>query len=494
MGEGRVTTSGRRIVTAEDVLSNLLAETILLRRSNRQEASFALIAGDPRGGVIKVDDGEDVPAQDSILSLSDAEHRLGPVRFIGRVLGKVSLPVNSQSVHVAIEWKAIAALDDHRYLVRALELLGIKAHIRQEQETLPLGFELVYEPETQQVKLLQLPPGRVRQPTDQLHPAHALPLAKEQPKVLIETRRRDQQLDWETAVEPDRTRSAEETWQYFPKAKLAGPAPSGRGSKPPRAHTQPWPLVQRAEASRPESGAHEHLPVVIGHSRAEKPAQAEQQSEAQSRDAPERAPQVPQPQRRGRSKASRSRVATTKTPPRAGSQPEPCHPLVSKPRIQQTSETYRLGPQATESMRPISSPGRGPRADSERKKKAREPRSSSVGRRPPPEFPRPPTAGYYIIDDEQRPMVCDRVGQRSLSFVVARPTDLENGLRLVIGVPGDPVLQHYVRVEARVAGLYNAGSPDRWRIHVELERSAAPGKTESSYHRLVQHWALKAPR
>ncbi len=167
--------------------------------------------------------------------------------------------------------------------------------------------------------------------------------------------------------------------------------------------------------------------------------------------------------------------------------------MLRKPRIRTKSDTYRLGPQATESMHPLTSPGQD---KTKKRTPVQTPRasSSSLGRRPPPEFPRIPMAGYYIVDGEQRPMVCDKVGQRSLSFVVARPADLESGLSLVIGVPGDPVIHHFVRIEARIDGLYNAGAPDRWRIHVELERTAAPGKNDSAYHRLVQHWALKAPR
>jgi len=163
-----------------------VSEEIVLHAPDRA-GLFRLVAADPEGGIILPYRGGVMPPAGQVISLRVVDASYGGVRVIARNLEPISVAGDS-APHFAVQWVGITTTTHGAYLAKLLAVLGIRAHL-QEGGAVPDGRELVFDPTTQQAKMIALQDGLDRRPTAYIAEGRPAPMTQTQPTFLVETRR-----------------------------------------------------------------------------------------------------------------------------------------------------------------------------------------------------------------------------------------------------------------------------------------------------------------
>ena len=508
-----------------DLIHQLLPEPVLLQRANSIGAHFCLIAADARGGILKVDPEVLVPPDGHVLALYP--HGVAePARLVVRCLGLVTLPLATAGPHIGVEWIAVAASKSYQQLADALSMLGVKVYLQDQHQHIDANSELIYEPNSQQIRLTRVEEGHTRHLTQDFDSSEAFELAPEQSSLFIETQPADQQLDWRAtlttlkASEPTYEENALNTHpseathfevpslQPSPQLRMPSPAPQLRVPRlDDEGFSAPGPHRARTMNTADATQHHHATTSVFGERRETEPDAATQSTGTgeQFRRGPasghtlnedtglvtrpwDEAPEQDAVVLRARTPVAQASKDTGPEGPHG----QPAVVRVSESRDPQAplSAPHRRGTQkSTVIDRRVDRPMRL----SERAARAQGPLAEPterLGRRQPPEYERTPELGYIRVGKVIKKVLYDRVGQRSCSFLITTTRDLSTHKQVSLELPGDPVLDRRIRLDGRIMSIYGTGTVDCWRVHVEFPRPAE----RSDYHRLVQYWSTLSRR
>lgn len=174
-----------RPVTSDMLAPHLVGQALLLHMPDRP-GLIKLLAADADGGIVYPYSGAEPLTKGSICSFRLVDETFGPVRMVARALDKVNFPAGS-GPYFAVEWIAITTTGRYAYMNNILGALGVKAHIAEGRDIIPMGRELLFDPELQQVRLIEVNRKHGREPTVELA-AGTQNLAHTQPHILVETR------------------------------------------------------------------------------------------------------------------------------------------------------------------------------------------------------------------------------------------------------------------------------------------------------------------
>ena len=214
--------ASQRGVTMSMVAPHMLREPLVLHTKDRP-GLFKLVATDSTGGVLTAYGGAEQPETGELLSFYPVDDTYGRVRLLARALEPVRFP-SSVNLHVAVRWVAVTAAESARFLEKVLDVMGVKVHLPDADAEIVAHRELVYEPATQQVRMIEISGDHSRQPTADLAGGIEEQVTKTQPGILVETVSEDAILSWHAH-------------QTAPKVKAA-PPPAPTTSAPSAGMTQ----------------------------------------------------------------------------------------------------------------------------------------------------------------------------------------------------------------------------------------------------------------
>ncbi len=182
------------------VAPHVLKESLVLRAKERA-GLFKLVATDATGGVMTAYGGAEQPAAGDILSFLPVDEGFGPVRLLARALEPVEFP-GTVTLHVAVHWVAVTT-PSAAHLARILAVMGVRVHLPPGvAEAMKDGRELVYEPLTQRVRMIDIRQGHVQQPTADLATGIAETITRTQLGILVETVAADESRSWNRPGDP----------------------------------------------------------------------------------------------------------------------------------------------------------------------------------------------------------------------------------------------------------------------------------------------------
>lgn len=458
----------------------MLAELVEMTDRGRPGSRYLLTAADGIGGVLEVCGGTAVPRTGAVLSLVGDPRTLGSVRFVGEVIGGAQVPTGPARRHVALEWRALAAVDRRSDLVRALALVSIESHMSPGPDELAVGVELVYEPASQQVRLTQVRDGRLRHPTQEIHlAARDLPLAAQPSGMLVATEERPNTAPWRTTTLDDDDNDT--SFNGRPTATETVPYLQRFTAQLEMDRTQPGvPPDVSPDVLLTPTIANQHTPPAWP-----EPAPRRDVCAVPPSSPPPTPPAPPAPQLKGTDRSWRVRME-------------------SESWLEMGS--YRMGAQKVEALaapgdrrpKPAAAPsGRSALRPGRPQPQRPQPnvrRSTSPPPRPTvmpplatghaPEFQRDPAEGTLEFGDQRVPLLCDALGQRSVSLIVMSDVPLRRGQPVAAHLPLSPLDRGTVEVPATVRTCSRTPRDGQWRVQIALRMP-----TPNGYRRLVQYWA-----
>ncbi len=150
---------------------------------------YELIAADPVGGVLQVT----LPLRPPLLGDRIVLELLEPapaVHLMAEVAGPSQLPCTPDTRFVDVKWLVVLAAQRRSYLARALEeILGIRAHLRTDDDELGPQRRLIYDVAAQQIRLVNASERALDETLLDLRsePPAADPTKQTQPRMLVET-------------------------------------------------------------------------------------------------------------------------------------------------------------------------------------------------------------------------------------------------------------------------------------------------------------------